>query len=242
MLNFNMQKLLLVLLLVLIQGLLGTSSFAEDKDRIIVLGVTKSVLESSRGQFSKRLYETIFGRLNYTLKIEVFPPIRLVERTKSAKIDGELIRMSGYGIKHAYLTKVEEAHFNFSIVVYSAKKMKIHGWKDLQNLNSGHRRGVKVVENELHKNLDKKLYNSYDDLNQVVKLLNSKRLDTYIGVEFLTDEFLKKNNIEGILKVGRLKSDSAHVFLGAKYSFLATTLSKELKKMKLSGEYQKMQN
>ncbi len=77
----------------------------------IVLGVTKKALESSRGQFSHKLYECVFQKLGHDLEVKTFPAIRLAERTKSGNIFGELIRMSGYGKAHPYLTRVRESHF-----------------------------------------------------------------------------------------------------------------------------------
>ena len=67
-----------------------------------------------------------------------------------------------------------------------------------------------------------------------------KRLDAYVGVESLTDEYLIRQPekiASNIFKVFKPKEDSAHLFLGEKFSFLASEISIVLKKMKDSGRY-----
>jgi ABC-type amino acid transport substrate-binding protein len=217
---------------------LSLTSFAQQKE--IVLGVTAPALKSKQGQFSVKLYTALFKKLGYKLSIKTFPTIRLAERTRSGKIDGELIRMSNYGQGRDYLTKVEESHFKFSLAAYSSKKnLKVENWLDLKGLHVGHRRGVKVVETELVKRKTREMVHSYDDVDQALTLVDTKRVDVYVGVEYFTDEYIKKSD-KKIRKLGVLKSDSAHVFLGQSKSHLAEKLSKELKKMKLSGEYKRI--
>jgi ABC-type amino acid transport substrate-binding protein len=207
---------------------------------VIVLGVTKPALNSSHGKFSFNLYRYIFKKLGFSLKIETFPPIRLAERTRTGAIDGELIRMSSYGKNKSFLTKVEESHFSFSIAAYSAKlNLKIKDWSDLRGLDIAYRRGVKVVENEvLNINKEDKLH-SFQNVIQALSLVDAKRMDAYVGVEYFTDELIEKNKLK-TKKLKVLKTDHAHVFLGKKFSYLAPVITKELRKMKRNGEYDKI--
>ena len=102
-------KFILIFLLILLQFNPGQSASASEKEKVITLDVTNAVLNSSYGRLSKNVYSVIFKRLGYKLEILAFPPERLALRTKSGKIDGELIRMSKYGLNRAYLKKVEES-------------------------------------------------------------------------------------------------------------------------------------
>lgn len=233
---FSSAKLALLLSL-----LITDFAFAATPPRTIVLGITAPALKSSQVQFAKRLFSHIFEELNYELKVEVLPSIRLAQQTETGAIDGELIRMSDYGESHPYLTRVDEPIFEFSVAIYSNDShLNVVSWKDLKGLSVGYRRGVKVVENELLKVLNKNNLVQFTDIPYAFKKLSLKRLDTYAGVEFLTDELLKRQPeevVSNIFKVSKLKEESAHLFLGTSISYLAPKISTALKKMKLSGRY-----
>jgi len=223
---------------------LSLNSFADSKIKTITLGVTSATLKSSQGQFLKKLSSEILKRLNYQLKIVVLPAIRLAHSTKTQKIDGELVRMSDYGKNHPHLTRVEEPSFNFTIAAYSHNKnIKLKNWQSLLVHKVGYRRGMKVVHNELLKIIEQEKLSEFVDINRAMKLLVIKRVDVIVDIQYFVDEYLKVNQQqfkEYIFKVKKLKQDSAHIFLGKKYSFLAAQMSKELKEMKKSGAYFKI--
>ena len=208
--------------------------FAAEPRKMIVLGVTAPALKSSQVQFAKRIYKDILEDLSYKLKIEVLPSICLAMQTKSGDIDGELIRMSDYGETHEYLTKVIEPIFEFVVAIYSNDKhLNVVNWEGLKGMNVGYRRGVKVVENELIKALQENDLVQFTDVSRALRILSIKRLDAYVGVESLTDEYLIRQSEEiesNIFKVSKPKEDSAHLFLGEKFSFLVPEISIALKK------------
>lgn len=210
----------------------------------ITLGVTPMVLKSSQGQLSEKVFRIIFNKLNFDLVIKRFPPVRLAERMKSGIIDGELIRMSTYGDSRPYLTKVEESHFKFTLAAYSSnKEIVISGWDSIKNKHTAYRKGVKVVENKLFTISDKSYLHSFSDIPRAMKMLDLKRIELYVGIEYLVDEMLKESNTKsskGVHKIVRLSKNSAHLFLGKKYSYLAEKVSHELILMKKSGEYKKI--
>ena len=221
--------------------LMADLTMAAAPEKSIVLGVTAPALKSPQVQFAKRIFSEIFESLNYELKIEVLPSIRLVKQTETGAIDGELIRMSGYGKTHPYLTRVDESIFEFSVAIYSNEAhLNLTDWQDLKGLKVGYRRGVKVVENELIKVLNTSDLVQFTDIPNVMKKLSKNRLDAYVGIESLTDEILLRQPEEtasNIYKALKLKKESAHLFLGKNASFLAPKVSLALKKMKLSGRY-----
>jgi len=224
--------------------LIAQLTFAAEPEKTIVLGVTAPALKSSQVQFAKRIYSDIFEDLSYKLKIEVLPSIRLAIQTKSGAIDGELIRMSGYGNTHQHLTRVDEPIFEFVVAIYSNDKhLNVVSWGGLKGLNVGYRRGVKVVENELIKVLKESDLVQFTDVPRALRMLSLKRLDAYVGVESLTDDYLMRQPekiVSNIFKVLKPKEDSAHLFLGEKFSFLAPDISIMLKKMKHSGRYKEI--
>ena len=230
-----------VKLSILLCLLMANYAFAAESRKTIVLGVTAPALKSPQVQFAQKIYNDIFEDLNYQLKIEILPSIRLALQTKSGAIDGELIRMSGYGKSHQHLTRVAEPIFEFVVAIYSHDKhLNVLSWNDLKGLSVGYRRGVKVVENELLKTLKQNDLVQFTDIPRALNVLSLKRLDAYAGIESLTDEFLMRQpeKIESnIFKVSRPKKDSAHLFLGEKFSFLAPKISIALKNMKRSGRY-----
>jgi ABC-type amino acid transport substrate-binding protein len=228
-------------LVILSSLLMAELAFAATPPRTIVLGVTAAALKSSQVQFSKRIFSDIFEELNYELKIEVLPSIRLAKQMATGAIDGELIRMSDYGNTHPHLTRVDEPTLEFVVAIYSNNAhLNIVSWEDLKGLKVGYRRGVKVVENELIKVFKKSDLVQSTDVPHALKILSLKRLDAYVGVESLTDEYLIRQPdkiVSNIFKILQLKKESAHLFLGANVSFLAPKISMALKKMKLSGRY-----
>jgi len=234
---FGAVRLLFILLCLLMAEL----TFAVEPRKTITLGVTAPALKSTQVQFAKRIYNDIFEDLSYKLKLEVLPSIRLAMQTKSGFIDGELIRMSSYGKTHQHLTRVDEPIFEFVVAIYANDKhLSIASWSDLKDLNVGYRRGVKVVENELFEVLKENNLVQFTDVPRALRILSMKRLDAYVGIESLTDEYLIRlpEKIEStIFKVSKPKKDSAHLFLGERFSFLAPDISIALKKMKRSGRY-----
>lgn len=226
---------------ILLSVMMVEFTLADEQKKTIVLGVTAPALKSSQVQFAKKIYSEIFEALNYQMKIEVLPSIRLAMQSKNGAIDGELIRMSGYGDTHKHLKRVDEPIFEFVVAIYSHNKhLNLAAWKDLKGLNVGYRRGVKVVENELIKVLTDSELVQFTEVSRALRMLSMKRLDAYVGVESLTDGFLSKQPQEimsTIFKVLTPKEDSAHLFLGEKWSFLAPEISVALKRMKYSGKY-----
>jgi len=216
-------------------------AFATEPEKTILLGVTAPALNSTQVQFAKKIYSDIFEGLGYKLKIEVLPSIRLAIQTKIGAIDGELIRMSGYGSTQQHLTRVDEPVFEFVVAIYTNDRhLNVVSWPSLKGLNVGYRRGVKVVENELIKILKEDDLVQFTDIPRALRMLSMKRLDAYVGVESLTDDYLMRQPekiVSNIFKVLRPKEDSAHLFLGEKFSFLAPEISMELKNMKHSGRY-----
>jgi len=228
-------------LAILLSLFMAQFALAATPPRIIVLGVTAPALKSPQVQLAKKIFHHIFEELDYELKVEVLPSIRLAKQTETGAIDGELIRMSGYGGTRPHLTRVDEPIFEFTVALYSNDaQLKVASWRDLKGLNVGYRRGVKVVENELIKILNKNDLFQFTDVPYALKKLSLKRIDTYIGVESLTDEYLIRQPeevVSNIFKVSKLKEESAHLFLGTSISYLAPEISKALKKLKLSGRY-----
>jgi ABC-type amino acid transport substrate-binding protein len=233
-----------VLLIITIFTISSLPSFANTNEdtgkKIIRLGVTQATIDSPQGKFSKAIFSKIFKHLDHELVIQILPPIRLAQQVAVGKVDGELIRMSSYGDDKKYLTRVEEAQFKFSVVVYSKQKLKKLGeLTNQKDIKLGYRKGVKIVRNELLKISNERQLSSFTNPTQAFNLLSLGRIHAYIGVEAITDDQIKqfdKNMRNKIIKTEVLVRDSAHVFLGPKYSHLANSISRELKRLKSTGE------
>jgi len=230
-----------ILKIILLSLLLSSQVMAQNT---IELGVTKQALQSTQGKFSVRVYEEILRELGHKLTIKMLPPLRLAKQVKSLHLDGELIRMSGYGDKNPHLTKIEESTFKFSIAAYTAKEnISITKWDELAPYDLAHRNGMKVIGFELKKRFPDKIVIKDNDPNKLLKLTSLKRIDIYLGVEYLSDNLiknLKKGNIHNIKKLRVLKKDTAHLFLLNKHSKLAKAISEKLSEYKTSGKYQKI--
>lgn len=212
----------------------------------ISFGITKETLHSKQGQYSKSLFTQLMKNLGYELKIIVFPALRLGQQTKAGKIDGELIRMSEYGKTRKFLTKVMEPHFHFSVVVYSTQKLKkLAKTYEQAHLKYGFRKGLKIANNELLLVSNPNQLIEFSDVEVALKLLTLGRIHAFVGIEAFIDERLKvidKDISRKIHKSQTLRKDSAHVFLGKKFAFLAEDISKELRRMKKNGDAKKIKN
>lgn len=218
-------------------------SFEAYSKEELIFGVTKQTLNSSQGQFSVKLYTQILKDLGHDMKIVVLPPLRLAKQTQKGSTDGELIRKSNYAKKNPHLIRVEEPTFKFSIAAYSSvKSIIVKNWADLKEFKLGHRRGMKVIEVELSKRFPNKKIIIHADPKKLLTLTSKDRIDIYIGVEYLTDEVLKKlpQANEKVKKLSILKRDSAHLFLSKKYQHLAKQISKKLVLYKTNGKYQEI--
>jgi ABC-type amino acid transport substrate-binding protein len=243
-------KVTLILSTLLLVGALSTPcSIASELERelkSISLGVTKETLDSKNGKYSKRLFTKLLRNLGYKLKVVALPAIRLAQQTEVGNIDGELIRMSEYGKKRKFLTKVTEPHLYFSVVVYSLKKLKkLANTEEQSHQKYGYRKGIKVVVNELLKVSNSNQMVEFADINQAFKLLLLGRIHGFVGIDIFVDEKLKtfeKGILNKVYKGQTLKEDSGHVFLGPKFSHLAKRISKELKRMKKNGDAKKIKN
>jgi hypothetical protein len=218
----------------------SVSSVFATENKTVTLGVTQLAYKSPHGKFMESIYTEIFKELGYELKLEILPPVRLALRTKAGEVDGELVRMSSYGEKNPDLTRVEEDIFKFNLFAYSNNQRDRLKLKVGSKLKIGYRKGMKVVEDVLSKYLSTLQPKPFTSMKQVIEQLSAERIDYFIGVEKIFDQQIllhNKINSNKIYKLNRIKSDSAHMFLGKKYSHLASKISLKLNKMKLTGRY-----
>jgi hypothetical protein len=186
----------------------------------------------------KVVYSEIFTMLGMSLKFEILPPIRLAIRLKTGDIDAELVRMSTYGDTHPELTRVEEPILNLNVFAYSTSSMDV--LKPSKTIKSiiGYTKGVRVVENELINKISKKNLKQFSNMKQAIGQLSVGRINYFVSVEKVFDEQINKYQLEikkKIYKLNKLKSDSAHMFLGPKFAHLAKTIAAKLKNMKSTG-------
>jgi ABC-type amino acid transport substrate-binding protein len=227
-------------LVILFFLLLGHTVNANSQ-KTITLGVTKLTLESSNGQFIKKVLTEAFQNLHYKLNIHTYPALRLALVAKSGEIDGELVRMSTYNKNKPYLIKVKQPYFKFSIVLYgNDQKFRNYALNSFVGKTIGFRKGIKVVENELRKISNLKL-EQFKNYHRPLSMLAMNRIDAFVGIEFFVDEYLNtrpKSFSQKIIKYKKLKNDSAHAFLGKKHAHLVTKLSRELLSMKKAGRFE----
>tara|TARA_Y100000590_G_scaffold470776_1_gene670404 strand:- start:36528 stop:37181 length:654 start_codon:yes stop_codon:yes gene_type:complete len=209
--------------------LFSTGIFAKE----IELGVTELTLKSHYGKYSKKLLTDVFKELGHNLKVSVLPHDKLEKNVLEKKLDGELIRMSKYGDDRPYLVKADVPQFFYNVAVYGKKDEKISDWSELKGKKIGFRKGLKIIEIELLKHFKKGDIFHLSKFNQANILIGLGRIDYFVEVEKVFDDYLKFEspiNLKNVKKIGILKKDTAHLYLRKELSHLIPSINKELKK------------
>lgn len=185
---------------------------------------------------SQAIFVQMMSNLKMTVVVEPLPPARANMYNNNLHLDGELARIDTYAKKNPDLIRVEPSHYSLSSVVYMRKThfKKISSITDLLDLKVGHIRGVQHSA-DLVKYLSK--VEEVNDSKNLFTMLNAGRFDAVITTSIDGDITLAKLKLDDqLVPVLSLDKRGLYVYLNKKSAHLRNAISKELDRMKKSGE------
>lgn len=161
--------------------------------------------------------------------------------------DGEAWRIYNYSDFHPRLIRVESPNIPIRFVAYAKKGSKIkglNGWGSLgslvdKNIIINTRRGQSRTQEQLKKH-GYTLGKNWQFINRVEpavrKLLSSdRRVDIYIDVDWLVEQVVKENNIEGIYEAGVMETLETYLFLHDKHKKLVPKITEKMSQLHDEG-------
>jgi polar amino acid transport system substrate-binding protein len=216
----------------------------------------KKVVFCSINQSSHRLYRvsyavlrSAFDHLDIQFEMRERPPKRIVTELNQGSIDGDSHRIYDFNHDRKYrnLIRVEEWIQEVEQSVFTkSDEIKVDGWQSLLPYKVLYIDGIKVIENELEKaQFPKDNRIGVYDIDTAFNLLSLGRGDLVIVSPSTGKAALKKLGLthSGIkLLQPALMTIKLYPYMNRKHSELAKKLAAQLKKMKSSGEYDKIVN
>lgn len=203
------------------------------------LGTTNSP-DTPLFQQAQRILSSALTQLGYKLVITPLPNKRSLFWANKGKIDGVLFRVNSLDlIKHSHLEQVKEPLFIIDQSVFSKKPIKVNGWSSMAEYVVAYERGTQFIEQN-HDKFKKVIL--VDDLEQAMTLISDQRADLTVTSKATGQQFLAKHEkFSELVHVQKppLVTIALHVYLNKpNHPNLASQLTKKLKEMKTSGEYQ----
>ena len=217
---------------------LGVSSFSTHAEDLTIALV--GVQENTPGyKITQSLINEVGKRSKIKISFEILPAKRALLHLKNGKVDGDWVRVDGFGQDIPGLIKIMEPTASHPYTAYSARDdIKIDGWRSLENFKVLYLRGWKVVELNL-----KPFHNDLvpvDSVESGLKVISLGRADVFVNIPFIVASFLE-NNMGEFSKVKALHPPldylHVHTYLLPQHAALAVRIENALKSMKADGIY-----
>ena len=242
-------KFILVIISAIIISL-GTHGHAicadkpQEPERTIVLSTMIPESLSSFHEMSS-IYTEAFKRLGYHFKLVFLPGERAIVDANSGVVDGEAARIASLNSnKYPNVIRVEEPIIVTKEAAYSVDtSIKINGWESLmgKGYKVGLIKGLKLVEEKLSQYVEKENIVTLINLEQCLKMLQSRRIDLLIvGVVVEESELMKSDAYQDIKRVGIVQEKAVYPWLHKRHKALVSPLADTLKAMKADGTFQKL--
>ena len=190
------------------------------------------------------VYSTILSQMGFGFEYKNLPAKRASIASNSGEVDGELTRVYSYNDTFTNLVRVEEPNHQIVFAAYAVDPtLSFNGWESLKGYHVDCRRGVimctqnvskvtKMSETNTIEQLVWRLLNGFSDAT----IRNAEPFDAYMK----SDAFIQFDKKKQIHKAGVMEIITAHAFLHKKHKSLIPKISASLKKMKRTGEYQRI--
>lgn len=211
--------------------------------------VMASMLEQQNtyaARWLRLIYTEAFQQLGVELEIRGFPAARASVEAIAGNIDGELTRAYEYGDLQSVLMRVPEAPIWSTTAAYarSSSVQPVNGWESLRgsSYRIEYRFGYRVVQQRLTEVLPQGGYSGAQSSEIGLRKLAIGRTDLYIDNVEVVDSLLDNAEFKssGIHQVGVLDRSPIYAYLNKKHEKLALRLSAVLKKMRDSGEVERL--
>ncbi len=182
-----------------------------------------------------------FEDAGLSLKLIKTPPERALRNANTGIDDGELTRIKGIDKIYTNLVRVPEKLIEWKFVALTRNSsITIKNWDDLYKYNIGYIRGWKILENNTKNHQKVSVVRSPQEL---FSMLDKDRIDIALYSKWMGLNIVKQNDIQGVRVVEPpLAMREMYIYLNKKHAVHVNKIAGALKKMKESGEYQRLFN
>jgi polar amino acid transport system substrate-binding protein len=193
-------------------------------------------------RITESLAAEVGSRSEIDINIIALPAKRAKLYLKQGEIDGDWVRVDGYGKDIPGLIKISEPTASHPYNAYSIRNdIQIAGWKSLKPYSVAYPRGWKVIELSLkpfHKDLV-----PTDSVDSGLSFVAAGRADVFINIPFIVDSYLRKN-AEKFKHLKALEPPLAYLhvytYLLPQFASQAIRMKAALKAMKADGTYERI--
>lgn len=191
------------------------------------------------------VYTEAFKRLGYRFRLVSLPGERSLVDANSGVVDGEAARIAYLDAnKYPNLIRVTEPILSAQEGAYSVDtSIMINGWESLRGkgYKVGFLKGLKSIEKKLPLYVDKRDIVTVTGFEQMLKMLQARRVDIYLGSTFLEESFpMRSDAYKDIKRVGIVETKVLYPWLHKRHKALGAPLADVLKKMKSEGAYTRL--
>jgi len=210
-------------------------SWARAADVLSITTVSKSGASGVAG----RLLTEIYRQAGLQLKIEVVPGARASLMSLSGQSDGDVIRIRSYGQTYPQLVRVDPAYYRLSVRAYSmpGRNAVVRTPDDLQHYSLGAIRGV-AYASELTENHPALTLTQNSE--QMFRMLQAGRLDLALDTTVTAQSSINKLGLKDVVESPELARFDFHHYLHARRKDLAPRIGEVIRKMKASGELDRL--
>lgn len=250
-----MKKLIAILLLsIVVLAACGTGTSKEENsstsdDKVLIMGTSADYkpfeyIDSAKSEeiigFDIDLANALGEKLGYEIKVQDFEFSGLIQALKSGKVDLVLSGMSP--------TPDRKKNVDFSDIYYTAKDLvvtskdsNIKSVEDLKGKTIGVQLGSIQADaaEEIAKTVDVKI-EKRDKIPELVQEIKAGRFDGAIIEDVVAKGYLSKDDSLSSFEAAEANEDAGSAIAFPKDSELTEKFNAELKKMKESGELDKL--
>lgn len=191
------------------------------------------------------VYTEAFKRLGYHFKLVDLPGERSLVDADSGVVDGEACRIAYLDAnKYPNLIRVTEPILSDTEGAYSVDtSIMINGWESLRGkgYKVGLFKGVKSIEKKLPLYVDKRDIVTVTGFEQMLKMLQARRIDIYLGSTFIEESVpMRSDAYKDIKRVGIVEVKMLYPWFHKRHEALVAPLADVLKKMKSEGTYTRL--
>jgi len=242
--NRPLAFLICVSFLLIISGFQDTAKGSEKPLHENQTIVFTTIFPHSMSFFSKMaaIYTEAFRRMGYGFNLISQPGERAMIDANQGIVDGEAGRIRNIDRKkYANLIMVPYPIVTMKDGAYSTdSSIKINGWESLAGkpYRVGLLKGIKSVEQKLALYVDKKNIVTLSDVEQCIKMLQTKRIDLFIvGTQLEDSAYMQSGAYTEIKRVGIVETKVLYPWLHKRHKSLVGRLAETLETMKSEGRF-----
>ncbi|MES2113553.1 MAG: hypothetical protein V4578_00300 [Pseudomonadota bacterium] len=211
----------------------------------IVLAGTWDQHGPGPGMLLTMIYTEAFRQLNIPLEIRVLPPLRASAEAVAGKIDGEVARAYDYGRMQPGMVRIEEPVMYVTASAYAHKPgIRLLGWDSLRGTGYRveYRNGYAVLRQRLESVVPAEILSTVNSGEQGLRKLMLDRTDLYVDTEEFALPLLQSDAFRGsgIYNAGALERAPTYGYLNRRHEKLALRLAEVLRKMRASGQLDRL--